>query len=246
MSNKLKGSECVEVRPRSTSHPCQPPPPPPRLPPPLPCRPRRLPAHPSDPTLYVCVEVEAREERRAEWEAGYAEEVLELMSKEAVYRRKRNYQMGSRQFIDSSRRSVCVQLTRFNSNEAVCKSYGPFAGAEHSSSPEEWSAVVQAMEPFGRRARLSRFLVMGRASQQTVDLLTEVSHKWGWATPSLLRAPTPPWLNRQLYTGEAVACLSLSANLAMQACEMGVGAGGVGRRGGGQGGGGRKGVGKGD
>ena len=177
-----------------------------------PVQPRHLPAHPSDQSLFICVEVEAREDRRTEWESGYAEELLTLMGKESVYRRERKYQVGSRQFFDSSR---AVHLTRFSSNESVCNSYRPFAGPEHCTA-EEWAQVERVMTKFQEQAKVSHFLVNGRAAQETVALLNKVATKWGWVRPSILRVPQQPWLTRLLYTGEAVACLFLTANLATQ------------------------------
>ena len=65
---------------------------------------------------------------------------------------------------------------------------------------------MRSWQGFTSRFKLTRFLVIGRAAPETLELLGAVAQRWGWARPTRLRAPAPPWLYRMLYTGESLAC----------------------------------------
>eukprot|EP00966_Prymnesium_polylepis_P195597 4533868-Prymnesium_polylepis.2 len=178
----------------------------------------RLPASREDSSFYVCIEAEPLDGKCPPpiWKPAF--DALETLALESVRERLPRAVVASRTFVDPTEDggSRAIQLTRFKSEEALCVAYRALIGRSHCTSEAQWGAVERVLGAFAAVNVLTSFVILGPLGGRALDLLTSATERWGWPPPIVLRTPQPAWLNRLLHTGEAVAFLSLTANVAAE------------------------------
>ena len=167
----------------------------------------QLPASPDDRSLYVSVEAEPLDSSCtiASWKPAF-DALMSLVLEGAP-----GDSVATKTLVDTSVRGArAVQLTRLAGEPTLVAAFQPLAASSH----ERRAAVEHAVAAFTAVGRLTRLVVLGPLGEPAIVLLLTVSTRWGWPPPTVLRSPLPAWFTRLLLSGEAVACLSLTSNLA--------------------------------
>ena len=96
-------------------------------------------------------------------------------------------------------------------------------GREGNSSDEEWEMYSGWVSGLMKHSRITRFSLTGDMSLNSTAIMWKAAQTWGFAQPGIMRELQPPWILAMTHSGEAVVCLSTTANWAANVVEAQVG-----------------------
>lgn len=166
--------------------------------------------------IQFIMEVEPRPDYHEsdDWDARYHETAMAIYTKDEVIRRDTlgGRPIATRDFFQSKRH---VNVSTYENSDQITRYIGPMFSKSSGVSDEAWQAFAEMLDVFNSVATVTRITMLGESISDTAGrLVASFAERWGYAQPGVVRSFQPPWVNVLTHTGEAVACLSLTANTA--------------------------------